>query len=633
MLKKSLLAAAAVLVVYSDAAFASSEADEIAALKQKERAAQAQISALQAKIKKLEAEKAADQKVAADLAAARAQVTELPATAQPAQFLPTWTGFYFGAGVSRSQTKIDQGTATQYADNGAGTSTTDLLPLEKNIFNNGGHLLAGLRAQSGKWISGLEGDYTFNDRVSIGSAGLWGPEGASCGVAFTGNFICSTVTPFGQFETLGHVRGVLGYEFSPRTMGYITAGLAIGRASGIGAHSGFAWASSPSAPIFASVNSTSPEKYLFGYSVGFGIETKTSENVSARFEYIRDQYAGVQTTGSVLTGTLNGDNLLTTVPAGKAKIVHEAIRAALIYRIDGDGSLGQNRDWWRRFTTDPGLTDGSWSGAYFGGGLSQQNYTVKDRQGLTTISINDNTQPGVEYSNQFHSSLSDANNGLHAIIGYRAQWNRFVGGVEVSAELDALKNFFTGNKSPGQFGGVNTSPNMNCYEQFLPNIVCIGQAMQGRISVTAKRHVRLTGGILVTPDVLAFGAVGYAWGRSPESIGASSAGFVWDGVGAPLVGAATVTRSGIQANLKGFTFGGGLEVRASDFLSFRGEYMYEQFNWNHAPIGGAGFGGTIGDITVNSFIAAGSRHRITNEMYRFSAIVKLGNLPKALPGE
>lgn len=370
MLKKSLLAATALLVVHSNGAFASNEAEEIAALKQKERAAQAQISALQAKIKTLEAEKkkAETDKTAAEQAAARAQVTELPATARPVALLPTWTGLYFGAGISRSRTNIDQGTATQFADDGGGNTATDLLPLGRDIYNNGGHLLAGYRVQSGSWIGGLEGDYAFNDRAFLG-AGLWGPEGGSCGVAFTGNFVCGTVTPFGQFETIGHVRAVLGYEFSPRMMGYIAAGLAIGRTSGLGSHAGFAIADSPDQPVFASADSTAADKYLFGYSVGAGVEIKTSDNVSARFEYIRDAYSGVQMPGAVATNTLGGQTVTMTIPGGKAKIVNEAVRAALIYRLDADGSLGQNRDWWRRFTTDPGLTDGSWSGFFAGGGF------------------------------------------------------------------------------------------------------------------------------------------------------------------------------------------------------------------------------------------------------------------------
>ena len=82
--------------------------------------------------------------------------------------------------------------------------------------------------------------------------------------------------------------------------------------------------------------------------------------------------------------------------------------------------------------------------------------------------------------------------------------------------------------------------------------------------------------------------------------------------------------------MQGYTVGGGLEIRANEWLSFRSEYMYERYNWAHAPVGGAGFGGTIGNVTVNSFFGASAEHKITNETHKFSAIVKLGDIPKSL---
>lgn len=625
MYKKALLAATAVLFVHSQASFASSAADEVAILKQKEQAAKAQIAQLQAKIKALEAEK----KAAEEVAARPALAMELRNSYKAAPRIPTWAGLYFGAGISRSRTNVDQGTATQFATDGV-SSTTELLPLEKDVFQNGGHLLAGYRWQSGKVVAGLEGDYTFNDRATVGPGGLWGPEGGSCGVAFTGNFVCGTVTPFGSFETLGHVRGIVGYDFSPRVMGYLSAGLAIGRNNGLGSHAGFALREGANPPVYASVDSTSANKMIFGYSLGLGVEMKTSENLSARFEYIRDTYQGVATPGAIADRTLGTDTVTMTVPGQKAKVVSEAIRAALIYRLDPDAPGESFRDLLARFTTDPRLTDGSWTGFYVGGGLSQHNYKVADSQAGASITIDDANTPGVDYSNRWTPFLKDSNNAYHLLFGYRAQMRRFVAGVEFDYELDAGKQFFTGFKSPGQFGGINVGSNFNCYDQFQPEVVCVGLGMQsaGNISVQSKRQIRLTGGFLITPDVLAYGAYGWAWGVSPSGIGASSAGFVQVGANAPLLGAATVTRNGIQSKLKGHTFGGGVEFRASEHLSFRGEYMHERYTWNHAPIGGAGFGGTSGNITVSSFISMSEKQKITNDTYRFSAIFKFGNLPE-----
>ena len=276
MFKKSLLAAT-LLAIHSQPAVASGGvADET--VKKSGPAAKVQIAQAQTKIKSPGAEtKAADDR------ASRAQASKSASSNQPVTLRPTWTGLYFGAGISRNRTNVDQGTATQFATNGV-ASTTDLLSLEKDVFQNSGHLLAGYRWQSGRFISGIEGDYTFDDRASLGPR-LFGPEGGSCVTGFPGSFSCGTVTPFGQLETLGHLRGLVGFDFSPRMIGYVAAGLAIGRTNDIGSHAGFGLAVTGNQPIFVSANSTSPSKLMLGYSFGLGVEMKTSENVSARFEY------------------------------------------------------------------------------------------------------------------------------------------------------------------------------------------------------------------------------------------------------------------------------------------------------------------------------------------------------------
>ena len=80
---------------------------------------------------------------------------------------------------------------------------------------------------------------------------------------------------------------------------------------------------------------------------------------------------------------------------------------------------------------------------------------------------------------------------------------------------------------------------------------------------------------------------------------------------APLVGAATVTRNnnpntdlefdemryGVQADF------GAADARVRSFARL----AYERMDWTlkGPPTGGAGFGGTIGDLTTNSFSSAG----------------------------
>lgn len=98
------------------------------------------------------------------------------------------------------------------------------------------------------------------------------------------------------------------------------------------------------------------------------------------------------------------------------------------------------------------------------------------------------------------------------------------------------------------------------------------------------------------------------WGES-NSLGRAD-GTVASSPSAPLVGAATVTRNGSPATLDIIEFQVGLQFEcpvqfmpASFF--FRTAYEYQKWDIDGRPTGGAGFGGTIGEITTNSFASAG----------------------------
>jgi hypothetical protein len=83
----------------------------------------------------------------------------------------------------------------------------------------------------------------------------------------------------------------------------------------------------------------------------------------------------------------------------------------------------------------------------------------------------------------------------------------------------------------------------------------------------------------------------------------------------PLVGAATVTRADADAELDITEIQTGVQV---DFeltvlpvnAFFRTMFEYQFWDIDAPPTGGAGFGGTIGEITTNSFASAGIGHGI-----------------------
>ncbi|MCA9093669.1 MAG: hypothetical protein KDA68_09300 [Planctomycetaceae bacterium] len=101
---------------------------------------------------------------------------------------------------------------------------------------------------------------------------------------------------------------------------------------------------------------------------------------------------------------------------------------------------------------------------------------------------------------------------------------------------------------------------------------------------------------------------GSLWGQT-DSYG-RAAGAVASSPSAPLLGAATVTRNNAKADLQiaeiqvGLEWNHALECVPANFFC-RTSYEYQYWNINGLPTGGAGFGGTIGELTTNSFSSAG----------------------------
>jgi hypothetical protein len=109
----------------------------------------------------------------------------------------------------------------------------------------------------------------------------------------------------------------------------------------------------------------------------------------------------------------------------------------------------------------------------------------------------------------------------------------------------------------------------------------------------------------------------YAFGsvRGSQLVGYSNSlgradGTVASSPSAPLVGAATVTRNHADAELSifelqaGFEFEWALRNIPANFF-FRTAYEVQEWDIDGLPTGGAGFGGTIGELTTNSFARAG----------------------------
>ncbi len=539
--------------------------------------------------------------------------------APPVAVGPSWAGFYIGAGYGRERSRIDHaGLGTAFLDGTFGQDTTDTYKLQTQDYINKGHVLGGYLAQFDRALFGVEGDYTF------GARSLWdvpfGSEGGACGVGSTGNFICGQPSVFGYVETLGHLRAIAGFEITPSLMGFVSGGAAFARSNDVGAHVGFTLTSSPGTPVITSANSISPNKLLVGTSFGGGIQAKVTPNIVARLEYLQDRYS-LDVDPAAVQATVNGNFLSMNTPGGKANIINETIRGSLIYRFDPNGLSGNGAllDL-AHFTSAPELYANTWAGFYVGGGLTQNNYRIRDVDAARLSFFDANTN--ALYSNRFDLARTLDSTGGHILIGYRAQLNRFWLGIEADLELESLDRL-TSKKSPGQFGGEG-GRDQTCYF-FSPSTACLGFAMAGNLSVESKNHIRFQFGFVVTPQLSVFASSGWSYGEVAGSIGSSAGGMVISQPSFPLVGAATVLRQHDLEQILGSSVGVGAEFKASDNFFVRGEYLRDTYVWNHAPTGGAGFGGTIGNLTTNSFASSGSSHRIVNEAYRVSLVYRMWN--------
>jgi opacity protein-like surface antigen len=626
-MRNQIVAALAAFLLCSTAASAQTTDElskQIEALKNKEAAKDAEISALRSKIKSLEAQAQAPRTPVATRPPLSAITRGVPGSkAYALTPVSSWEGFYFGTGFSRNRSRIDQGTSTTVGSTTAPApaTVTDTHSLERVDFNSAGFISLGYMWQFNKFVLGLEGDYTFSQNVEVGRQYV-GLAGGTCGVPFTGSFTCSGTQPHATFDTIGHLRALVGYEINPRVLGFLSAGIAIGKAEG-SVHTGILTAQSPAMPMAISADSTSQNKLMLGGSVGGGFEVKLTNNFSTRFEYLHDWYSGPRTTGSTVTQVFTTLTTTQTVPSQKIKITNDAVRAALIYRFDPDGTpRSAIGELWAEMNSPAVRDPDTWGGFYVGGGLSQSNYSVSQNGGIT-FSIDDSTTPGVDVQGRSGWTRSAGLWSGHVLAGYRYQWGRFLIGFEGDWNFNSRASMGGNEKSPGQFGSAGAV--QECYLQFQPSIVCLGLGPAQGPHFANKGHLRFTGGYVITPDLMGFLAAGWAWGDAGGAISAGAAGIVSVPPSAPLVGAATVTRVMPTERIQGVSFGGGFEMKATPQVSVRAEYYHDSYTWKHLPVGGAGFGGTIGTITTNSFAAAASKHDITNDTYRLSMIYRFWN--------
>lgn len=537
-----------------------------------------------------------------------------------AQTLPTpdlgvWTGFYIGAGISSTKTNLSfpggHGLTTLSDTTAPGVATyAQPYQMGKDLFANGTFIDFGARYQIDRLVVGADFDMDFGGKKEI--APTQGQLDGIAGVFTTGNYATLGLNSFGGFKTLGHLRGILGYSVTPNIMMFGAAGVAKARFYETGVNASGAVASSPSAPIVGATTSSSVPGEKYGRSLGVGMDVKTTDNVIARIEYLNDHYSFPLAANAGFGGTVGEITVNSSITSKKVSYDVNTIRASLNYRFGpSDTSSDINK------LTSP-ESYGKWGGFYAGlGATSTHNKLQTD--GRSTVTISDAFLGQVFSSSVAPTRTGDLASG-HLMFGYLHQFWRIIVGAEFSHEFGGDFDYRIPSVSQFAITGTNfiSAPGAaQCGVYTAGAFTCVGGSFFGALKATD--HIRGIAGFEVLPSLMVFGSAGVARARI-EYDAVSASGFVASPPSAPLVGKATVSRvqsKDVWAN----SIGGGAQYKLEEHLAVRVEYLRDSAKINLLPTGGAGFGGTIGNQTTNSFISGGNKESFVNESWRASLIL------------
>jgi outer membrane immunogenic protein len=144
--------------------------------------------------------------------------------------------------------------------------------------------------------------------------------------------------------------------------------------------------------------------------------------------------------------------------------------------------------------------------------------------------------------------------------GYNYQYGSWVGGVEIDYAFSDEKDDQSISGCPER--GTTLKKVIHNADIHCHNYDSISIGLNSKID--ALGSARLRAGYLFTPNLLAYGTAGLAWGRAKVSVD-----FCGDGECSTLLNSKT--------NLFGWVAGGGLEYKLFEHVRIRGEYLHYDF--------------------------------------------------------
>lgn len=416
---------------------------------------------------------------------------------------------------------------------------------------------AGLNFQSGRIVGGIEADIQgSNARTRHGITS----------VNWTPSFLDSVVTSIDHTKNvdwLGTARGRLGYLVTPKLLAYGTGGLAYGDAR-VSTFIRQNWTGAASfAPFGPFLQSSGAEGgysgFRIGWTVGGGLEWMFAPNASIKAEYLHYNLGSVSyglsplVTTFTFTDPVGRDVLL---PVARTQFRGDIARVGFNYHFGG--AAGETPD------ESPALfTQGFYAGLNAGYGWdsspSVRLSALPARADLDNAYFaNLGAAAAASATGVSRAPANGALGGGQA--GYNYLIDRYLAGVE--ADLQGASQHGRGGfvgAAPGSVGNVPGGP--------VPG--SSATAVQNEKTLDWFGSLRLRGGFLFTPSLLAYGTGGFAYG------GATVENNVAHNSDSSVLFTRSISSVGhISTGRVGWTLGAGLEWQFAPAMSLKAEYLY-----------------------------------------------------------
>ncbi len=523
---------------------------------------------------------------------------------------PLWEGFYAGLNAGYTwDPKPEIATAGVPLWTGIDAFFTGLVPhwlasangLRGRAIEAGGGFAGGAQTgynlQFGKVVAGLETDIQGSNartRHALTNGGASFFEVDVQNRLFAVEPLATSIDHTKNVDWLGTTRARLGYLVTPRFLAYATGGVAYGEARA----STFVrqnWAPfAPLGPFLQSAGATGGYSgFRVGWTIGAGLEWMFAPNLSVKAEYLHYDLGSVNYALSplVTTLTLTGDTNV-ILPGAHTQFRGDVVRVGLNYFFG------------RPAGESPAQAPAAFAQGFYAGLNAGYGWDASPSVALAAGPIQADIDRAVagNLAGSMAASATGASSAAAngALGGGQAGYNWLIGNYVLGVEAD-----LQGASQKGRGGFIG----------FAPNSVAGVPSGASSTAVHSEKTLdwfgtlRMRGGFLVTPSLLAYGTGGFAYG------GATVQNLTAHQTESTLLFLQSTGSVGsYSAGRIGWTLGGGIEWKFAPDISLKAEYLH--YDLGHAQYGAG--------VIATEFLGRANKAALTAST-RFSGdIARLG---------